>query len=288
MKWAEISVITSDNLKSTVINIFFENNFKGIQEKRDIYSGKIIITSYAEDNSELNDKIKNLRDYITALNFFGIDEEVEINISSMEDDNWATAWKKYYKPFNIGNIVIKPSWEKYKPKDNEKILEIDPDIAFGTGQHPTTELCINAIADYIKPTDVIIDAGCGSGILCLAANLFGFDHGYAFDIEESAIKVSQDNFKKNNINNITCFRASSPVSIPEKADIIFANIIASVIKGMAKDLADKLKTGGILIASGIIDTRYEEIKDLFDNLGLETIEKRTNKEWVCFILKKIH
>lgn len=286
MKWAEISAYTSDNMRDTVVNVFFENNFQGILEKIDIHTGKIIITGYSEQNNDLENKLKNLRDNIKALKFFGITDDIEIKVDYIEDSGWATSWKKYYKPFKIKDLVIKPSWEEYESQPDEKVLEIDPGMAFGTGQHPTTELCLKAIIDYIKPTDVFIDAGCGSGILCLAANLYGFDHGYAFDIEETAVNVAIDNFKKNNVNNITCFKASSPTQIPEKVDIIFANIIASVIKNMAKDLSDKLKSGGILIASGIIENRYDEIYNLFNSLDFELIEKRTNKEWVCFILRK--
>lgn len=284
MKWAEVCIETVDELRDTVVNLFFENNFKGIMEKRDIYTGNLYITSYTEEYNK--EQIENLRDSITALKFFGINGYCEIKINYVLDDNWATAWKKYYKPFKINDLVIKPTWEPYKKSENEKLIEIDPDIAFGTGQHPTTELCIKAIQDYLKPNYSFIDAGCGSGILGLVANQYGFDHGYAFDIEESAVKVSKENFKNANINNIECFKDSNPKSINEQVDIIFANIIATVIKQMAEDLVNKLKPGGILISSGIIENRYEEIKNIFENLGLKLIEKRTNKEWVCLILTK--
>ena len=284
MIYYKIQVETNTNLKDTIINLFFQNNFSGILEQLNIYNGNIIITGFTTDNNEI--QIKNLKASINALKFFGINEDIITNISKVDDNEWSNSWKQYYKPFNIGNIVIKPSWETYIPKVNEKVIEIDPGVAFGTGQHPTTELCINAILDYLKPTDIFIDAGCGSGILCLVASTIGFDHGYAFDIEESAVDCTKNNLTKSQINNIKVFRANSPESLNEKVDIIFANIIASVIKLMAPSLKDILKENGILIASGIIESKYEDVLSLFLNLGFELIEKRTKKEWVCLILRR--
>ena len=282
MLFYKIEVETSYNLRDTIINIFFENNYTGIEEKRNIYTGNIIITSFTDKDNQ----IKNLKASLNALKFFGINDNIDLKISTIDDIEWSNAWKQYYKPFKIGNIVIKPSWEDYTPKDKEKVIEIDPGVAFGTGQHPTTELCIKAIIDYLKPTDIFIDAGCGSGILSLIASKLGCKEGYAFDIEPSAVEVTNSNLQKSNINNVNVFCGNSPTQINEKVDIIFANIIASVIKIMAPILKAKLKSKGILIASGIINTKYEEVLNLFIKLEFELIEKRTHKEWVCLILRR--
>ena len=284
MLYYEIKIEACENLKETIINLFFENGFIGIREEFNIYNGNIIITSYADIYKE--NQIENLKASVNALKFFGIYDKIEITISKLNDEEWANSWKQYYKPFKLGNIVIKPSWEEYTPSEDEKVVELDPGVAFGTGQHPTTELCIRAISDYLKPEMTFIDAGCGSGILGLVAGAIGFKKGYAFDIEQSAVDVSIENFRKSNIENITVFQASSPTQIPEKADIIFANIIATVIKAMGADLVEKMNPNGILIASGIIENRYEDIKSMFENLGLKEIEKRTHKGWVCLILSK--
>jgi len=289
MKWAEVSISCDIEDKETVSNIFLSTGINGILEKRDINTGDILITGYIEADDDINSKIIELENHLNALSVFGIEiKSKNLNINYVEDDNWADAWKKYFKPFSIGRFVIKPTWEEYDAKGDELILELDPGMAFGTGQHPTTQLCMEALADYIKPEYTLIDAGCGSGILCIAASKMGFKKAYAFDIETNAISIANENFERLGIKEkINCYKDSSPINIPEKADLILANIIANVIKNMAEDLTSKLKDNGCLIASGIIENRYEEILHKLESCGLKLIEKRTKKEWVCLIMCKV-
>ncbi|MBP5274567.1 MAG: 50S ribosomal protein L11 methyltransferase, partial [Abditibacteriota bacterium] len=203
----------------------------------------------------------------------------------IEEEDWANSWKRFYKPFRLGCFVIKPSWEPYSAEEDEKIIELDPGMAFGTGQHATTALCLGAVEDYVRPGDTVIDAGTGSGILTLAAHLIGATEIHAFDCDTVAVKTANQNFEAHGMD-VRAERAFDAGHISVQADVVLANIIASVILYMADSLAEKTKPGGVLAASGIIMSRDREVFEALTARGFEMLEKRTQKEWVCYIMKK--
>lgn len=218
-----------------------------------------------------------------------------ITLSETEDKDWINNWKTFFKPFRASeDIVIKPTWVDYeKEKESDILIEIDPGIAFGTGSHETTKLCIQALDNYVKTGDSVLDVGCGSGILSIAALKLGAAHATAIDIDETAVKVAAENMDVNKIPNgrYTLFDGDliSNQYIRVRAgtnhDIVVANILADVIIPLTAIIKPHMKKGGLYITSGIIDTKEEEVREALTEAGFEIAGVEHMKEWCCFIAK---
>lgn len=218
-----------------------------------------------------------------------------ISLSETEDKDWINNWKTFFKPFRTAdNIVIKPTWETYEKENEDDILiEIDPGIAFGTGSHETTKLCIQALDKYVKKGDSVLDVGCGSGILSIAALKLGAAHATAIDIDEVAVKVAAENMEVNHIpaSQYTLFdgdlitNSFLKVKAGTGHDIVVANILADVIIPLTGVIRPHLKKGGLYITSGIINTKEEEVREALIANGFEILGVEYMKEWCCFIAK---
>ena len=184
------------------------------------------------------------------------------------------------------SIVIKPSWEEYTAKEGEKIIDIDPGMAFGTGTHETTRMCINAIEKYMKQGDSLIDIGCGSGILSIAAAHLGAQRVIAVDLDKLAVKVSKENVELNGFSDTVDVRYGDLTEvIDEKADVIVANIIADIIAKLSENIADFMKEDGYFISSGIINDKKDfVISKLIDN-NFEIVEEKNDGEWNCIVCR---
>ena len=220
--------------------------------------------------------------------------KMEINI--IDEEDYANSWKQYYKPIKTGDsIVIVPEWEDYSVKDNEIILKMDPGMAFGTGTHETTSMCVEAIQKYIKPNDKVLDIGCGSGILSIASVLCGASEATAVDIDEIAAKTTVKNAQLNGIQNkITAYcdnilnKDSDIHKILKNKNYsaVTANIVADVIMALSGFIEDYTQSGAVYIFSGIIDTRKEEVeKKLIEN-SFKIKEVLFKNGWICFIAEK--
>lgn len=218
-----------------------------------------------------------------------------ISLSETEDKDWINNWKTFFKPFRAAdNIVIKPTWETYEKENEDDILiEIDPGIAFGTGSHETTKLCIQALDKYVKKGDSVLDVGCGSGILSIAALKLGAAHATAIDIDEVAVKVAAENMEVNHIpaSQYTLYdgdlitNSFLKVKAGTGHDIVVANILADVIIPLTGVIRPHLKKGGLYITSGIINTKEEEVRETLIANGFEILGVEYMKEWCCFIAK---
>lgn len=218
-----------------------------------------------------------------------------ITLSETEDKDWINNWKTFFKPFRASDdIVIKPTWVDYeKEKESDILIEIDPGIAFGTGSHETTRLCIQALDKYVKEGDSILDVGCGSGILSIAALKLGAGHATAIDIDETAVKVAAENMVVNHIpsNRYTLFDGDlitnqyMKVRAGSGHDIVVANILADVIIPLTGIIRPHLKKGGLYITSGIIDTKEAEVREALVSAGFEILDAQHMKEWCCFIAR---
>ena len=218
-----------------------------------------------------------------------------VSLSETEDKDWINNWKAYFKPFRAAqNIVIKPTWEEYKKeKDSDILIEIDPGIAFGTGSHETTKLCIQALNKYVKEGDSVLDVGCGSGILSIAALKLGAKHATAIDIDEVAVKVAAENFAVNNIlpsvytllDGDLISNAFLKVKAGVGHDIVVANILADVIIPLTGVVRPHLKKGGLYITSGILNTKEAEVREALEENGFEILSVEHMKEWCCFIAR---
>ncbi len=205
--------------------------------------------------------------------------------TQVDDEDWSTAWKKYYKPFHISDsVVIKPSWEEYAQQDGEIVIELDPGMAFGTGTHETTRLCSRLLEQYVRKGDTVIDVGCGTGILSIIAVKLGASHADAIDIDEVAARVTKENCSINGVEDgITVKKAVLAELEPHKADIVVANIIADVVIGLADLVPDYLKSGGILLTSGIIRERKDDVVKAYTERGFQFVEQLEMGEWVAIV-----
>lgn len=250
---------------------------------------KTHITCYLQENiqgAEMMTALKGALDDIKSRdkeNFFG---SLEIKTDSIREEDWANNWKQYYKPFNVGNkLIIKPTWEKVENAGERKILEIDPASSFGTGQHHTTKLVMETLEDVIKGGENVLDLGCGSGILSIAALLLGAKRAVMTDVFLNAVNTASENVKQNGFDkdcySAYCGNIIDDVKLREKIgtgyDVITANIVADVIIKMCPLFRGFLKEKGKLIVSGIITERLDEVKAALSENSI-TIEKITEEE----------
>ncbi|MBP5579924.1 MAG: 50S ribosomal protein L11 methyltransferase [Ruminococcus sp.] len=251
------------------------------------------ITVYIPANgqgAEMLISIKSMLSEMKAADKEGAYGRLEAEMTSIREEDWANNWKQYFKPFKVGEkLVIKPSWEDYDNSDGRIILEIDPASSFGTGKHHTTRLCLEVLEKYLNKGDKLLDMGCGSGILSIGAMLLGADSAVAVDIEENAAVTAKENAVKNHIspdkyrtyfgNILTDEKLAD--EIDDKYDIIAANIVADVLIAMKESFRRYLSDGGILIVSGIIEERMNEVIDALISAGFREPEPEVREGWAA-------
>lgn len=206
-------------------------------------------------------------------------------INTVNPDLWFDEWKKGYDIIKEGNIVIVPAWMEYDKKDNEKVIKIDPNKSFGSGQHESTKMCLSLIQGLDLKDKKIVDIGTGSGILALASAACGAKDIEAYDIDDTAINAAKENVKINGFSKyITVDNSNILDSVTGKFDIVLANITSEVLKALAKDLKRYLNKNGIIIISGILTSLESEVIDVYKNLGFKIIQRLNLGEWVAFEL----
>ena len=248
------------------------------------------IRLYLEEGPAVPETISHLKDQLAALRAqypatdFG---SLDVQLANVKDEDWENNWKQYYKPFRAGErLVIKPSWEAYEPKEGDLVLELDPGMAFGTGTHETTFMCMEQLEKYITPGCRAIDVGCGSGILGLAAAKLGASDVLAIDLDELAVKVAAENTEKNGLSNVVRVAHGDLLEKrDEKADVIVANIIADVICYLCGPVKKHLLEGGTFICSGIIREREEDVQRALAAAGYTVCNRLAKGEWVCLAAK---
>lgn len=250
---------------------------------------KTHVTCYLQDNAQGMEMMTALKGALEDIksrdkdNFFG---SLEINTGSIREEDWANNWKQYYKPFNVGKkLIIKPTWEKADNIGERKILEIDPASSFGTGQHHTTKLVMETLEDVIRGGEKILDLGCGSGILSIAALLLGAEKAVMTDVFQNAVETASENVEQNGFSRehytAYCGNIIDDAKLRERIgagyDVITANIVADVIIKMSPLFRGFLKENGTIILSGIITERLDEVKSALAENRIE-IEKISEEE----------
>jgi len=290
MRWAEVSIDARAESTDAVSNILLDNGCAGTSESQDGDSrGNVTrVTGYLPVEDQLESRLTHIRESIRLLPSFGFPlASKDVTIHWVDEDDWAEGWKKYFKPFSVGRIVIKPTWEEYTPATDELIVELDPGMAFGTGSHPTTKLCLMVLQDVVRGGETVLDVGCGSGILSIAAAELGAARVVGIDIDPVAVEIAKKNVDSLSLSHKIDIRlAGSPTEFDGAADIVVANILAGVIIDMADALASRVKLGGALISSGVIEDRGAEVDNALRKSGLEHIETRHEGEWVAMIHRK--
>ncbi|MGC5328457.1 50S ribosomal protein L11 methyltransferase [Brevibacillus sp. SYSU BS000544] len=311
MKWSEICIHTTAEAVDAVSNLLYEAGANGVviedpevlHREWDTKFGEIYhlspddfpaegvyVKGYLPVNSYLGETVEALKVGLNELLLYGLElGKGTITTTEVHEDEWATAWKKYYKPVTVSErITITPVWEMYEPKnEDELIIEMDPGMAFGTGTHPTTVLCIRAIEKYLKPGDRVYDVGTGTGILSIAAAKLGASSILAMDLDEIAVRSAQENIKINKCSDEIQVKQNNLLDgISDQVEVVVANILAEVICRFTDDVARVLLPEGTFIASGIIKAREDDVKAALAKSQLEVIETVHIDDWVAIIAKK--
>ncbi|WP_313342920.1 50S ribosomal protein L11 methyltransferase [Sedimentibacter sp.] len=269
------------------------------EELANMKSCESCIKVYLADNNQGRQLVTEVKKIIESMRkqYKDIDlGRLEIETQILNDEDWANNWKQYFKPFAVSDkIIIKPTWEELKESVDDKIiLEIDPGMSFGTGQHHTTRLCIEQIIKYMEKDMEVLDMGCGSGILSIASVLLGAKRALGIDIDENAVKTAKENAALNNILDdrftVYCGDVTEDENLQRKIgfnkyDMIAVNIIAQIIMGMSSTFPKFLKKGGLVIASGVIKKYVEDVVKDFEGLGLEILEINDSEEWLSITAK---
>lgn len=239
----------------------------------------VIIKAFYEDDKVNYDEIE------AQIKEFSTNNNIDIQISKnkeIEDMDWANEWKKYYEPFYIGNILIKPSWIDID-ESNHTVVEINPGMAFGTGLHETTNLCIEQLQELNLIDKIVLDIGCGSGILSVVSSKLGAKEVFATDIDPLAIEATLENANLNKISNINAVKGSLLDKVDKKYDVVIANILLNVLDILIPDLPKALKKDGVFICSGLINSQKDNIVNTLEKNNLEIVEVSEKGEWISII-----
>lgn len=203
----------------------------------------------------------------------------------LTEDDWANAWKKHYHVLQIGQrIVIKPLWQEHKPRPDEVVIELDPSVAFGTGLHPTTRMCLRALEEHLKPGDKVLDLGTGSGILAIAAAKLGAGSVLALDNDPLAVRAARANVQSNGVQDIVTVEHGSLDKATEEFELVLVNILARVIIELAaQGLVDRVRPTGLMIAAGIIEEQQGEVTAALREHEIEIVERWKEKDWVTLV-----
>ena len=307
--WVEVRVITKSEALEPISGIFYSLDCKGvaIEDPEDIlgreqgpltwdfadinvleHKGKVaVVKAYFAEEDNIEDVLEYVNERLTELKEMGLDlGEAKVEHEKMHEEDWANTWKQYYKPTKVGEkIVVKPIWEEYEAKDGELVVDLDPGMAFGTGTHETTRMCIQSLEKYVKEDSTVFDVGCGSGILAIAAAKLGAKLAVGVDLDPVAVESSIENVGYNKLKNIEILHGNLVEVIDGKADIVVANILAEIICILTDDVKRVLKDGGVFITSGIIHDRVDMVCEKLEATGFEVMEKNRDGEWNCIVAK---
>lgn len=301
MKYKELTVNTTTDGSDLVAMILSDAGSDGVT----IYDSKDILELYKSDIiwDYIDDKVLEQSEVVRVKGFYNEDNfseiyaevldeltelktnspfelgSLEVSVDTIDDQDWLNVWKKYYKPIHIGNIVIVPKWLKYDAQEGEKVAYIDPGMAFGTGEHESTKLCLTLFSELECEGKSVLDIGTGSGILGITASVCGADSVYMSDIDPIAVEAAKQNASLNKLGKCTIACDDLVANATVKGDIVFANITADILIMLSKDIKKLINENGYIILSGIIKARYDEVLQAYLDAGFILDKSMVLGEW---------
>ncbi|RYL90392.1 50S ribosomal protein L11 methyltransferase [Sporolactobacillus sp. THM19-2] len=312
MKWSEICIHTTEEAIEPVTGILYQAGAGGvvIEDSRDLSQdhsdtdGQVYdldpedyptdgvnVKAYLPVNSFLGETVEEIRQALNNLLIYDIDPgENRLSISEHNEEEWATAWKKYYKPVTVGrSFIIIPTWIDYQPEDPKRqVIELDPGMAFGTGTHPTTVLCMEALENCLSPGAEVLDVGTGTGVLSITAAKSGAKHVLAVDLSDTAVRSARLNVRLNKVQKTVTVRQNNLIDhITETFDVITANLLAElVIRLIREGVVRHLRRKGYLIVSGIINTKKDQVRRVLHDAGLHVLNESEKGDWIALTAQK--
>jgi ribosomal protein L11 methyltransferase len=304
-QWAEITCTVPEAMAEALADFLLDLTGNGVSiENRTVDTFNIgdltdepvkSVKGYLAADGDLDTAVARLNDFLAAVgpDYPGFILTPPV-VSVLNQEDWANSWKVNFKPTRIGTrLVMKPSWEEYLPREGDIVLELDPGMAFGTGTHGTTRLCLEAVEELICEKDAfghgtsrVLDVGCGSGVLAIAAALFGAAEVTAVDIDPVAVTVTMENAAINGVERQVAASVTPLAELTGDYAIVLANILAEDLVRMGTELAGRVMPGGYLVLSGILTEREQFVIDGFAPLPLALQQVTRQDEWSCLVLRK--
>lgn len=319
LRWFEITVLAAEQSQEMVAHYMNELGAAGVSIEEswnedkprdtsfgqwydkplnDIKPGYAEIKGYFPGDTDTEALAAELAGLLRGLPEFGYDAgDFTVAAAEVNEEDWADNWKKYFKPIAVTEqLTIKPTWEEYEPREGERIIELDPGMAFGTGTHPTTALCLRTLEGAIQGGETVIDVGTGSGILAIGAIRLGAERVLAVDLDPIAVTSATENVKLNGLQDVIEVRQSDLLgvlnqegaagSVQPPVDVVVANILAEIILLFIADVMNVLKPGGIYIASGIYKNKEDDVAAALLAAGFEIIDRVRQEDWIAFVAGK--
>ena len=245
------------------------------------------LTVNGEEKTE-EEILSQVKEELESLRMFCQIGEGSITVDETEDIDWINNWKKYFKPIPVGKkLLIRPTWEEAENPEDRKILHLEPGLAFGTGTHETTRLCMELLEEYVKPGATLLDVGCGSGILSVAGLLLGADSAVGVDIDELAVKTALQNAELNGVKDrFTGICGNLTEKVSGTFDVVAANIVADIVISLTGDVGRFMKPGAVYLMSGIIDTREQDVLKALEG-RFQVIARREERGWIALAAKAV-
>jgi len=304
--WIEVTIITSSEAVEAVSGMLYNTGVEGVSilDPLDLIfrrdhttdwdyfdetiidtNSQVVVKGYYKKDEKFVGYLEEIKTGVNNLPKFGLDKGLgSVTAEKVNEEDWENNWKKYYKPIKVGEkIVIKPIWEEYNKNPDEIIVELDPGMAFGTGSHETTRMCIKALERHVKAESTVFDIGTGSGILSIAAAKLGAKKTIGVDLDPVAVDSARQNVSYNDISNIEILYGDLMEVVKGKANIVIANIMADIIMFLTEQVKEFLVEGGYFISSGIILSKKDEVINKLIQCGFKIEEINIEGEWVCIV-----
>lgn len=288
-RWLALSLLISKELAEPISSFLMEKGATGIEEVEEDFKRERLKTYFLQDGGEQK-AVRSLQRYLKSLQEINPKlPHIEIEAASIPEQDWGENWKRFFKPLRVGSrFVVKPPWARIRLKRGEIPIEITPGMAFGTGTHATTKLCMESLEKRLKKRGLsVLDVGTGSGILSIAAAQLGAEEVFGIDIDQLAVEIARENVSQNQVSDTVRIKKGRIGDIRKRFDLVVANLDFRSLKKMRIALIRHIKRHGFLILSGVLETEEERLRQGYTRTGdLQWIEAIQEGEWVCLIFRK--